>query len=72
MAFSQVELAFNVPFLKIPVKRSLDSVKGFAMANVNVGAIALSASLILGAMGALPVISWLFTKKTHYPHRSKS
>lgn len=69
-----MELAFNVPFLKIPVKRGVDSVKG-AVANINVGAIALSGGLIFAAVGLLPAISWLMTKKTHgehYTYRSKS
>lgn len=60
----QVELAFNVPFMKIPVKKSVDTVKG-AVANVNVGAVALSGGLILATVGLFPAISWLLSKKSH-------
>lgn len=68
-----MELAFNVPFLSIPVKKSVDSVK-WAVANVNVGAVALTGGLMLATVGFFPAVSWLLSKKSygsHYAYRSK-
>lgn len=70
-----MELAFNVPFLKIPVKKSVDSVKG-SVANLNVGAVALTGGIVLGIVGLFPVLSWFTSKKNydygpHYTYRSK-
>lgn len=70
----QVELAFNVPFVRIPVKKTLDSAKG-GLANINLGGIALGGAVVVAAVGIIPAAYWLLSSKTKTftssPYRSK-
>ena len=58
-----MELAFNVPFLTIPVKKSMEMAKG-AVANINIGAVVLAGMMVLGAAFAIPAIMALLSKHT--------
>ncbi|XP_066262505.1 uncharacterized protein [Euwallacea similis] len=62
----QLDLDFNVPFLTLPIKRSMDMAKT-SLVNFNVGAILLAGVIIFGAAVALPVILMFFNKKGLVP-----
>lgn len=56
-----MELSFAVPFVTIPVKKTIDATKG-ALLNINLGAIILSGMVMLGAAFATPLLIHIFTK----------
>ncbi|XP_044264732.1 uncharacterized protein LOC123011392 [Tribolium madens] len=58
-----MELAFNVPFITIPVKKSVDMAKG-AIANLNVGAVVLAGAIAFAFSIIIPAIAFLMSKKT--------
>lgn len=58
----QMELSFTVPFITIPVKKTMEATKG-ALANVNFGAILISGVILLAISVAAPFVSYLVSKK---------
>lgn len=62
-----MELNFAVPFVKIPVKKSMDATKG-AMANINLGALVLAAATTFGAAVVVPGLLSILNKKMFVPH----
>lgn len=60
-----MELAFSVPFVTIPVKRTIDMANG-AIANVNLGAVALAGAIAFGFAIVIPGIVLLLSKKQNY------
>lgn len=65
----QVELDFAVPFIKIPVKKSVEMTKG-AMANINLGALVLTGVLTFGAVVVVPALISILNTKLFLPHIS--
>ncbi|KAL3285595.1 hypothetical protein HHI36_000125 [Cryptolaemus montrouzieri] len=61
-----VELDFSVPFIKIPVKKSLSFAEG-TLANINVGALVLSGGLVVGITLLMPILIGVFSKQMTYP-----
>jgi hypothetical protein len=61
-----MELAFNVPFITIPVKKSIDMAQG-AIANVNIGAVVLAGAIAFGFAVLIPGIVILMSKKSFNP-----
>ncbi|GJQ78373.1 hypothetical protein Trydic_g22199 [Trypoxylus dichotomus] len=57
-----IELSFNVPFVTIPVKKTMDATKG-ALANINVGAVVLSGAMFLVTTFVAPFITHFLAKK---------
>lgn len=64
-----MEIAFNVPFITIPVKKSVEAAHG-AIANVNIGAIILGGAIAFGFAVVIPGVLFLFGKK-EYNTRSR-
>ncbi|XP_066147494.1 uncharacterized protein [Euwallacea fornicatus] len=62
----RLDLDFNVPFLTLPIKRSMDLAKT-SLVSFNVGAILLTGVIIFGTAVALPVILMFFNKKGLIP-----
>lgn len=71
-----MDLEFAVPFISIPVKKTMDNIWGLgsvsAAANINVGAIVLAGAMVFGAAVVVPLISTLFQKQLHLSAQQRS
>uniref|UniRef100_A0AAR5PCU0 Uncharacterized protein n=1 Tax=Dendroctonus ponderosae TaxID=77166 RepID=A0AAR5PCU0_DENPD len=65
----RIELDFNVPFITLPIKKSMDMAKT-SMVNLNVGALALTGVILFGSVVALPIILTLLNKKGAIPAKN--
>ncbi|XP_044745974.1 uncharacterized protein LOC123307646 [Coccinella septempunctata] len=65
-----VELDFTVPFITIPVKKSMALAQG-SLANINVGAVILAGGLVVGISLIMPLILTFFSKQHIIPSQWK-
>lgn len=68
-------MEFAVPFISIPVKKTVDAAMGVweggALANINVGSIFLAGAVVLGAAVIIPLLTSLFFKHSFVPPETK-
>lgn len=64
--YFQLDLDFNVPFITVPIKKSMDMAKT-SLLNMNIASLVLTGAIIFGAAVALPVILAIFNKKGLIP-----